>query len=713
MLRKVLGLLLLGVLSACTQPEGGCDSSDQCLLGATCERGICSFAGEAPAGTCEPTCAPHEACSARTQRCESRYSGLTLSPGDGALVGGGERAVEARLDVVSGFNANYPDTLVFTVSEGAGGPGISLTSVERNEGVYTARWTPSADGVFQVTAAYPGGGGPSQTVSLTVDGTGPVFEVTVPSREAGVADGGTTFTDSDPTYADAWRRDQIVPVEIRTNEPHLDPSQLKVSLRGTDGGLASTVDVVPFTGSCDAGFCGTAELKLWEPAFNTFRGSMPIVVDGRDTVGNVGSTNPADAKVAVTRWKWAFAAQPGIIRSTPAVGQTGYIYFGTTTGSDGKVVALGPDGYAQWSFPLGAVEGGIAVGANDAGTELVYVGARTSNGASLYALSGSNGSTFKKCPGANASDTFGAGTLIGGIGVGSLGTASAETAVSVYNGSGGSATDVNNIVGVDSTGKCYSTNAVSGDAIIAMVQDGPVAVRGSDLFYPSSSDLGLSVASYSFGSTTPRTAWPVSLPYPPRSLALAGSDVVASVANDFPLKGGVLKIPQAGGNSNPIFPGSTLDTRVYGLAIGSDDAAFFGAQSTSSFTVNRAPPSGTSRTETVAASVRASPVVGTNFAYFVSTGGVVNARVKDTLEPLWELSPGVGAVNSSPTLDCSRDASGVAIPGRPGVLYVPAGGKLHAFIVDSAGLDPNAKWPKYQHDARNTGNPDTVISPCP
>ena len=710
MLRKVLGLLLLGVLSACTQPEGGCASSDQCLLGATCEKGICSFAGEAPAGTCNPTCAPYEACSARALRCESRYSGLTLSPGDGELVGGGERSVTATLGVVSGFNANYPDTLVFTVIDGAGGAVVPLTSVERNEGVYTARWTPPADGVFHVTAAYPGGGGPSQTVNLTVDGTGPVFEVTVPSREAGVADGGTTFTDSDLAYANAWRRDQIVPVEIRTNELHLDPSQLKVSLRGTDGGLASTVDVVPFTGSCDAGFCGTAELKLWEPAFNTFRGSMPIVVDGRDTVGNVGSTSPADPKVAVTRWKWAFAAQPGIIRSTPAVGQTGYVYFGTTTGSDGKVVALGPDGYSQWSLPLGAVEGGIAVGASVAGTEPVYVGARTSSGASLYALSGNNGSTLRKCPG--VTETFGAGSLVGAVGVGALSETSAETAIGIYNGTTGA--DVTRIVGVDING-CHSVVGPTGNRIPSVVQAGSVGVGGENIFFPASSGSSPKVASYAFGSNVPRANWPLDVTSVPRSLMLIGADVIGAAASTDLIAGGVFRIPQIGASASLVYPSSVWSSKVFGLAAGSSGEAFFGEEAETNNSLIRLHPEDALPTVSPVTEIfRASPAIGAGAVYFVSTAGAVEARSTDTLESRWSLPSGtLGTVDSSPTLDCSRDASGAAIPGRPGVLYVPAGGKLHAFVVDSAGLDPNAKWPKYQHDARNTGNPDTVISPCP
>jgi hypothetical protein len=66
------------------------------------------------------------------------------------------------------------------------------------------------------------------------------------------------------------------------------------------------------------------------------------------------------------------------------------------------------------------------------------------------------------------------------------------------------------------------------------------------------------------------------------------------------------------------------------------------------------------------------------------------------------------------TLDCNRQAEGSLASAFSGVLYaVTRDGKVHAIVVDSRGLDTSAPWPKYQHDARNTGNPATPITSCP
>jgi outer membrane protein assembly factor BamB len=78
--------------------------------------------------------------------------------------------------------------------------------------------------------------------------------------------------------------------------------------------------------------------------------------------------------------------------------------------------------------------------------------------------------------------------------------------------------------------------------------------------------------------------------------------------------------------------------------------------------------------------------------------------------------PGPVAFEASPALDCARSADGVALPGRPGVLYAAArAGTLYAVTVDARGLDTQAQWPKYQRDRRNSGSRDGALAAdaCP
>lgn len=59
-------------------------------------------------------------------------------------------------------------------------------------------------------------------------------------------------------------------------------------------------------------------------------------------------------------------------------------------------------------------------------------------------------------------------------------------------------------------------------------------------------------------------------------------------------------------------------------------------------------------------------------------------------------------------LDCNRRRP----QSRTGVLYLSGQYSLLSLIVDSTGLDPNAPWPRYQHDSAGTGNYATPIG-CP
>lgn len=49
-----------------------------------------------------------------------------------------------------------------------------------------------------------------------------------------------------------------------------------------------------------------------------------------------------------------------------------------------------------------------------------------------------------------------------------------------------------------------------------------------------------------------------------------------------------------------------------------------------------------------------------------------------------------------------------------GVLYIATeSGWLVSYLVDSAGLQPGAPWPKFARDARNTGNFNGPPIDCP
>ncbi|WP_257457803.1 outer membrane protein assembly factor BamB family protein [Archangium lipolyticum] len=689
-----------------------CGQSFQCPEGLSCVEGFC-VGTEVDATQCSPACAPYEACTAG-KTCVPRYEALGMLVGDNdkSVVPAGPVLVYAAFLVRQGFAANLPETLSFSAVREDGGPGGSFSVASRGDGeLYRTEWTPPGEGVYRVTVAHPVAGGPSTTRRATVDATPPSFAVRVPPADAGVASASTTYTD--PSLPNAWRRDQVVPVEVRTNEPNLDVPSVSVRLHGTDGGAAPAVAVTPFAPGepCDAGFCGVARVKLWEPPFAAFRGQMTAEVRGRDKAGHEAT---GSSSFPVTRWKWAFNGASGTIKSTPAIGAGGTVYVGTNASSDGKVLALTPAGTVKWESRVGAVVGGPAVGASDGGSERVYVSANTAADGSLFALDSKQGEALMSCHSPVA------GAYQGGLALGRISsTQHSETAVSVYRSSEG----FSFIAGIG-MGNPYCPVVIDGSGAShspGLIPGTPVVMNGDNLFYSGFVSNGHVLTSYAFGSPYPRANWPVGAPILPTDVVLVGSELVGAAADPSNPSGGLFKHPQAGAAAlTPLYPSTPWSSLVFRLAVGSSNMAFFGAERASGGgqSFNRFDLSTRSTTQTVArdSAIRSTPVLGANGAvYTVTTAGRVEAWAADSLSSLWSspASSALGSAEASPTLDCPRDASGALVEGNHGVLYVPVGGSLYAFVVDSRGLDANAPWPKYQHDVRNTGNPATPIGGCP
>jgi hypothetical protein len=550
-------------------------------------------------------------------------------------------------------------------------------------------------------------------VRLSVDTTPPAFAVLVPPGNAGVPDGG--FTYSDPIATTAWRRDQTVTVRVEADSADLEPSSLRVLVRGHAGGSnlegLSLSQVLPCTGKA---FCGTVDVPLWQPGLPAFRGNFAVEVTARDRVGNeVTRTN----NIPVSRWKWSFNGGAGPIRSTPAIGQSGNVYFGTSD-SNGKVFALAPNGAKLWEVQLGSVQGSPAVGEFSAGSERVYVGVNNSSGAGvLYAL-GSNGSVSGRCPGT-------------GIESGAISTSVAllntkfdveaapvETAVALGNGDALLALRP----GATGSRQC-STVPLSGSA----QQGASVIAEGADVYF-ASQDTDVKVQSYRFGgsgwTSKPGFTAPVVGTVVTGLGFSSGDRIVGAAGLPVTGSGGTFSFIRTDGSGLQRNPGSFAGAQpVRNMSIGTGDVLFYGREVTGGGELTAIDLLATSSRASVpnAGSFVGAPVLGaSNIVYTAAASGPspgigeVSAWSMGSLNTIWKLNDNVGRAEASPSLDCSRNIDGTAASVPYGVLYVPSiDGRLYAFVVDSPGLDPSAPWPKYQRDPRNTGNPATPITSCP
>lgn len=731
MLRKLLGAgLLLATLAGCTKLEGReCSTDGECGEGGLCDtaQGLCyaKDVEEPDGGSCSPACPEYEACVRGA--CRPRFTGLNiLSPANSAVVSGstdggvdgGAVAVMAELVLTKEFTVAplFPATLAFsaTLSGGGGEPGTFGAVSHNNNGVYTVPWTPPmVQGQVTLTAAHPDpAAGLSQSVSVTVDAVAPTFNISLPpfpTRSMGSSAVQADQRDTTTGFAESFRRDESVTVTVSANEPALNVV-LTVEGIGAGGGAGQTqtLTLQPATTCPDSPpFCQSATLDFSLPEMVAFRGNMTLRVTGRDAAGNTAS---ATRSVPVTRWKWAFDPA-GNILGTPAIGSRGTIYFGTSApGPTGKAFAVNPDGTRKWEATTGEVLGSVAVGEFASNTEYVYVAAKAGSIPTLYALNSVDGSDSKKCTynGANElPSAIAVGTTTGSLG------ATLETAVTVYNSPTGRAVKMRPNVNPLIDDQCLEFVGV-----LQSLQGGSMVLSGTNVFYGTND---FKVTSYDIGPTTGsnRGGWPQNTIDFNRSLAILDDKVYGATSDtDSPTEGGLFSAPTAGGAISSVYPAGSANSRVFNFSIGPNNIAYFGAESTQptkellAFPLNIASPQIT-RASGVGI-VRGAPVVGKNDRlYTLNDAGRVSAWTASTLAPQWNVELPSVLANSfvSPTLDCRRTDTGQPSTG-PGILYIGASSRLYAFIVDSPGL-ANAPWPKFQRDARNTGNPATPITNCP
>lgn len=733
MLRKLLGAgLLLAALAGCKEPDEGspvtCSVDADCGDGGACDldRGLCYEESTDPedpdGGTCVPSCAAYEACTT-SGVCRPRFTALSIqAPANNAILDGGTVQVVAELVKNDAYaSTEFPPTLAFDALRAGGGERGTFGTQTRDGGIYSIPWTPPASQAsFTLTAAHPvPDAGLSTSVNVTVDTLAPTFEISLsnpPMRATGSA---TQAEQRDLAFGTdgVYRRDESVTITVSANEEVRNVVLTLVGIGPGGPGQEMTVDLSsPGTCTGTPPFCRSATVALSTPEMKAFRGTMVLRVTGVDVANNQGT---ASKNLPVTRWKWAFDAVDNLV-STPAVGGRGTVYFGTNKfNGSGQTFAVSPDGKQEWQKPTGDVVASPAVGAF--GTdEFVYVAARSGSSPFLYAFRGSTGAEAAKCA-PSASGSFASAVAVGSTEVQGV---VRETGFAINNSSG--TQGVIEWVRPDAA-QADQCVAVSGGTNVPPATPGSaVLVKELNIFYAT---FDFKVTSFDLATfaNTPRNGWPQSTGEPARGLAVLNDQIYGAAGDTTnPAEGDLFSIPTAGQTVSLVYPATMPNSRVFNLAIGTagaDNIAYFGAETSStqellSLSLNTG---GEPNARTgIGGSLRGAPVIAKNNRLYTfstsGTAGRVVARVASTLALQWDLEniPVVDNPDAfvSPTLDCHRDATGQVTAGL-GTLYIAAGTKLYAFVVDSPGLDPNAPWPKYQHDVRNTGNPATPITDCP
>lgn len=227
--------------------------------------------------------------------------------------------------------------------------------------------------------------------------------------------------------ATAWKRDESLTLEVRSNKPLVGAPSLRVSGPQRDGGVSAfTPNGIALTDSlccADGGgstcFCFVVSLPL--VPFEAFNGSIRFEARGDSDAGSAVSRTES---VRMTRWRWSSQIlQSADTSRAPALDSEGRVLVGGQSDpTNGRVVSVLPDGEIAWQVVGGAVSAPVAVAYKDKGG--VYVPRRTAGGAYVERL-GSEGDLRPSC---NPAPSF---TILSAISLNQLPPGPAEQLIAI------------------------------------------------------------------------------------------------------------------------------------------------------------------------------------------------------------------------------------------------------------------------------------------
>ena len=172
-------------------------------------------------------------------------------------------------------------------------------------------------------------------------------------------------------------------------------------------------------------------------------------------------------------------------------------------------------------------------------------------------------------------------------------------------------------------------------------------MKDQNIFYGTNGDNpGTQVTSYDLGSGSnqPRASWPVSTLELARGLALAGDKLYIASSGSSASSGDLSSVQVTGGTSTKVYP-PTGSSRIFNLAIGSGNTAYFGAETSSTTELVALALDTGSPVRVSAGTLRGTPIVGkNNRVYTLDTQGKVTVWSLESLAPIWSVEPGVGPV---------------------------------------------------------------------
>lgn len=690
----VLSLCIAPCLMACGGPREQCSQDSDCGADAACDVSVKACV------TCETdSCQGFQQCV--RANCAPRYKAITPLRPQSVGTLSPLATIRVRLELADGRARRDPPFLTFAILDAEKREGPPLQTGQLGpvgDGTFEGPWRQEDVSNLLLVVKYEEAGLVTELVPFTQDNQPPTVQLSVstPVRRDNSDPLKADERDLAPQFGDAWRRDERVDVSIGSSEPlDLDASNLVLTAAGS---AVSAPAKATASAGCGQPFCATASVDLAEPPMAAFRTTFGLKLTTKDVAGNPGQ---GTGSIKVTRQKWRFSVGNEPVQTSPSVGFTGGIYFATSSGGT-RLYGVKPNGEFRWSLPpesVGTVRGTIAVAKVNIVDLLYMVVDKGGNSYQVEERNGSDGAFSEQnhcLLSGNSSD--GSGTL--------MNVAGKRVFASVVGGVGTATLIAYTPEAADAPGRCRTFST----GLRAIDYPGNIASSGSDIFWGD--QIGQWHSHNLATGWSVRSGWPIANAFP-SATALTPSEVVSSTW-DGPDQGRAIAVLKSGSALSWMFPaaGGFLPA-ASGPVIGAQSRVLFGDRTPRLSAVGLRGNAGISSSS---GTLVGSPLLGEKgLIYLADDAGTLSVR-DSNLNVLWSNTFVGASFQASPNIDCTRDADGRAIPGRPGVLYLAStAGTVDAIVVDSRGIDTSAPWPKYQHDPRNTGNADTDLSEfaCP
>ncbi len=508
--------------------------------------------------------------------------------------------------------------------------------------------------------------------------------------------------DPDVKWKQACRRDGVAVFDLVGTVKNIDLGSLKLKVQGDD---SVEHDSAPASGSSNCGgkFCAKVSVNLWKPALYSLHGRFKVTAKGESTYPPIPISSN-EQSVSVGRYAWTWNSQTNSpISPSLALSKKGNLYLTTDQPRESgeQIFALNAQGeqvYAEniYSSLGSSTPSAVLLNEDGNGPEngpSIIVTAHANDSGAVFVKKSKACKVFSSCKLSDKTAIFSPVIALSisnqgenGVLVGLANSKSTEPF--------GISTSLKDLDNGLSCSEGKNLHAITTHSSIATSEESakPVVFAGGSNNLQKVTFNGASIENVEHFQTSESVT----------TVVLGESNSPVGIAEDGLFFGDYKNI-SLNGIPTGIVIGHQLADRKDRLVFTS---AIDNAQTVISSFLEK--QRSAQKSISLEGEIVGSPIIGKSHALYALTKAANSSTiyfVNNSLKVLWSAELPF-AVSTPLTIDKNR----VSDQSTTGIGYFgTAKGTVWGIIVDDAGLDTEARWPKERHDLQNTANVYTAL----